>query len=114
VIELLKNKYYSMIALDINMPSVSGIELLPQIVSSYPEIPVVMITAINDVDSAVRCIKEGAFDYVVKPVNETKLISIIKRGLELLDDRRSAAAAAATAASSAVIRPRRTLSITSE
>ena len=87
VMEILKNKYYSMIALDINMPSVSGIELLPQIVSSYPEIPVVMITAINDVDSAVHCIKEGAFDYVVKPVNETKLISTIKRGLELTEIR---------------------------
>jgi DNA-binding NtrC family response regulator len=87
VMGLLKNKFYSMIALDINMPSVSGIELLPRIVGRYPEIPVVMITAINDVDSAVRCIKEGAFDYVVKPINETKLISIVKRGLELTEIR---------------------------
>jgi DNA-binding NtrC family response regulator len=87
VMELLKSQHYSLIALDINMPFVSGIELLPKIVSSYPEIPVVMITAINDVDSAVRCIKEGAFDYVVKPINETKLISIVNHGLELTEIR---------------------------
>lgn len=87
VIELLKEKRYSMIALDINMPYVSGAGLLEQIVSNYPEAPVVMITAVNDVDSAVRCIKQGAFDYVVKPVDEDKLVSTVKRGLELTEIR---------------------------
>ena len=87
VMELLKKKYYSLIALDINMQYLSGVELLRQIAGNYPEIPVVMITAINDVDSAVICIKEGAFDYVVKPINETKLVSTVKRGLELTEIR---------------------------
>jgi two-component system, NtrC family, nitrogen regulation response regulator GlnG len=87
VMELLKKQHYSVIALDINMQYVSGVELLQQIIRSYPETPVVMITAINDIDSAVRCIKEGAFDYVVKPINETKLVSIIKHGLELTEIR---------------------------
>lgn len=87
VMGLLKDRHYSMIGLDINMQHVSGIELLVQIVNSYPEIPVVMITAINDIDSAVRCIKQGAFDYVVKPINETRLVSTVKRGLELTEVR---------------------------
>ena len=83
VIQLLRKKPYSLVALDINMQHVSGIELLRQIVQSYPQTPVVMITAVNDVDSAVVCIKEGAFDYVVKPVNDTKLVTTVRRGLEL-------------------------------
>ena len=55
--------------------------------AGYPEIPVIMITAVNDVDSAVLCIKEGAFDYVVKPITDTKLVTTMKRGLELAEIR---------------------------
>ncbi len=87
VMGFLKSRSYSLIALDINMQYVSGMMLLDQIVSSYPEIPVIMITAVNDVDSAVRCIKKGAFDYVVKPIDETKLVSTVKRALELTEVR---------------------------
>ncbi len=87
VMELLQKKPYSLVALDINMQYVSGVELLRRIVQYYPHIPVVMITAINDVDSAVLCIKEGAFDYVVKPVNDTKLVTTIKHGLDLAEVR---------------------------
>ncbi len=85
--ERLRNRKYSLIALDINMPNVSGLAILETIVANYPEIPVVMITAINDIDSAVRCIKQGAFDYVVKPIDETKLVSTVRRGLELTEIR---------------------------
>lgn len=87
VMELLKKGCYSLIALDINMQYVSGMALLGEIVGNFPEIPVVMITAVNDVDSAVRCIKQGAFDYIVKPVDEARLVSTIKRGLELTEIR---------------------------
>ncbi len=87
VVQRLSNKYYSLVALDINMQYLSGIELLRQIAGSYPDIPVIMITAVNDVDSAVRCIKEGAFDYVVKPITDTKLVTTIRRGLELAEVR---------------------------
>ncbi len=87
VMQILSKQYYSLVALDINMQHISGIELLRQIVSSYPEIPVIMITAMNDVDSAVLCMKEGAFDYVVKPISNTKLVTTIKRGLELAEIR---------------------------
>jgi len=87
VISLLQMKPYSLVALDVNMQHISGIELLRQIVQYFPQIPVVMITAINDVDSAVLCIKEGAFDYIVKPVNDTKLVTTVKRGLELAEVR---------------------------
>ena len=81
VLSLLKDKEYSLIALDINMPNISGIELLPKIIENFPEMPVIMITAINDVENAVECMKLGAFDYLVKPVDDERLISSIKRGL---------------------------------
>jgi DNA-binding NtrC family response regulator len=83
VMELLEKKHYSLIVLDINMPHLSGLDLLPAIVNKHPEIPVIIITAVNNVESAVFCMKEGAFDYIVKPVDDTRLVTSIKRGLEL-------------------------------
>ncbi len=83
VMDKLSEKEYSLVVLDINMPNISGLDLLPAIVHKYPEIPVIVITAVNDVESAVYCMKEGAFDYIVKPVNNTRLVTSIKRGLEL-------------------------------
>ncbi len=85
VMELLSLKEYALVVLDINMPNVSGVELLPQIVTNFPQMPVVIISAVNDVDSAVFCMKEGAFDYLLKPVNDTRLVTTIKRGLELAE-----------------------------
>jgi two-component system response regulator HydG len=87
VMDLLAQKPYSLVVLDINMPYLSGIDLLPLIVQKYPEINVIIITAVNDVDSAVRCMRGGAFDYVVKPVDDTRLVSVVKRGLELAEIR---------------------------
>ncbi len=84
---LLAKKDYSLIVLDINMPHISGTELLPLIVSKYPEIPVIVLTAVNDVNSAVSCMKEGAFDYIVKPVDNTRLVTSIRRGLEITEIR---------------------------
>ncbi len=83
VMELLSKRQYSLVVLDINMPYVSGVELLPRIVDAYPDTQVIMMTAINNVESAVLCMKQGAFDYVVKPADDTRLVTAIRRGLEL-------------------------------
>jgi DNA-binding NtrC family response regulator len=87
VLRRMKEQTFSLAVLDLNMPHVSGFELLPSIVEQHPEVPVIVITAVNDVDSAVRCMKLGAFDYVVKPVDDTRLVTAIKRGLELSEIR---------------------------
>jgi DNA-binding NtrC family response regulator len=87
VMDLLDKNDYSLVVLDINMPHLSGLDLLPAIVSKHPEIPAIVITAVNDVESAVFCMKEGAFDYVVKPVDDTRLVTSIKRVLELTEMR---------------------------
>ena len=73
----------SVIVLDLFMPFISGRELLNLISSSYPDIPVIVMTAADEVDTAVDCMKAGAFDYLVKPVENTRLVSTVKRALEM-------------------------------
>jgi len=69
--------------LDLSMPHVSGEELLLSVTKDYPEVPVIVITGSNDVDTAVACMRTGAFDYMVKPVEKSRLISGVKRAIEL-------------------------------
>jgi two-component system response regulator HydG len=83
LMRLLADQEVAAIVLDLFMPHVSGIELLPQLIARHPEMPVIVMTAAQDVDTAVVCMKEGAFDYLVKPVEESRLISAVKRALEI-------------------------------
>ncbi len=75
----------SVIILDLYMPYIRGDELLLMIQDSYPEINVIILTGANDVEKAVTCMKAGAFDYMVKPVEEFRLVSGVKRVIELLE-----------------------------
>jgi len=68
--------------LDLNMPHIGGEGLLEQISQSHPEIPVMIMTAANEIEMAVRCMRMGAADYLVKPVEKTRLISAIHRAVE--------------------------------
>ena len=83
VISRLSGQEMEVILLDLSMPHVSGEELLPVINTDFPEIPVIIITGANDVETAVRCMKHGAFDYMVKPVEKSRLIGGVKRAIEL-------------------------------
>lgn len=83
VIPLLTEQEVEIILLDLRMPYITGDELLPAIISDFPEIPVIMITGANDVETAVKCMKLGAFDYMVKPVERSRLIGGVKRALDL-------------------------------
>jgi PAS domain S-box-containing protein len=82
VIALLAKQKYSAILLDILMPHLTGRELLPEIMKNYPGIPVIMLTALTEVEIAVECMKNGAFDYMVKPVDKTRLVTSIKKAIE--------------------------------
>jgi len=83
VISLLSGQEMEVILLDLSMPHVSGEELLPVINTDFPEIPVIIITGANDVETAVECMKHGAFDYMVKPVEKNRLTGGVKRAIEL-------------------------------
>jgi cyclic di-GMP phosphodiesterase len=68
--------------LDIKMPGKSGIELLPEIKSGYPDTAVIMATAVNDINIAIQCLKQGADDYICKPFNLEELSLSVQRALE--------------------------------
>lgn len=72
-----------LILLDIIMPHVSGEEILEEVARNYPDIPVIMVTGNNEVETAVRCMRNGAFDYVLKPVDSERLLTSVKRALEI-------------------------------
>jgi DNA-binding NtrC family response regulator len=79
---------FSVVMLDMLMPDLSGQDLLPLILADFPELPITIVTAINRVDMAVECLKNGAFDYLVKPVDSATLASTVRRGIEISDLRR--------------------------
>lgn len=68
--------------LDLNMPHIGGETLLQQIAERHPEIPVIIMTAANEIELAVRCMRTGAVDYLVKPVEKTRLVSAVNHAME--------------------------------
>ncbi len=72
----------SLVLLDLMMPHVGGRELLGRIASEHPEIPVIVVTAEQDIKVAVDCMKAGAYDYLLKPVRPEELLATVKRTLE--------------------------------
>lgn len=86
VMGLLRRKTFSFILLDISMPNKRGDELLPEITEHYPETPVIMLTAETEIETIVNCMKNGATDYIDKPIkNPWRLLNTIKRTLELVE-----------------------------
>jgi two-component system, NtrC family, response regulator HydG len=83
VLSLLAEKPIAVIVLDLNMPHISGVELLRKIVRDFPSIPVIMVTANDEIETVVECMKSGAFDYIVKPVDSARLASSVKKALDL-------------------------------
>ena len=85
VMGLVTEQDYSVMLLDLSMPHKSGVDLLPAITQEYPNMPVIMVTAVNEVETAVECMKLGAFDYLVKPVDEARLVTTLKRAIKFRD-----------------------------
>jgi DNA-binding NtrC family response regulator len=88
VMKLLHSSEAEVILLDLKMPYIAGEDLLSQIKDDFPHIPVIIVTATNEIDMAVRCMKLGAFDYMVKAVEPSRLVSGVKRAIELRELRR--------------------------
>lgn len=80
--EKIKKTNYDLVLADIKMPEMDGIELLEKSKKLDPEIQFIVMTAFASVDTAVKAIKEGAFDYVVKPVDPENVSQIIRRSLK--------------------------------
>jgi putative nucleotidyltransferase with HDIG domain len=88
---ILAQQSVHLVLTDIMMPGLSGIDLLQEIVQTYPDVAVMMITAAADTHLAVRAMKSGAYDYVTKPFNLDELSVHVEKALErrqlLLDNR---------------------------
>lgn len=82
VIRQMERRIPRLILLDLNMPHINGGRLLQIIRKTWPRIPVIVLTGAIDVDTAVRCMKIGALDYVVKPVEETRLLAAVNLALD--------------------------------
>ena len=67
---------------DIRMPGMSGLELLQKAKIKYPDLPVIIMTAFSDLDSAVAAFQGGAFEYLAKPFDVDKAVELIQRALE--------------------------------
>lgn len=83
VMQFLNKQEVAVIVLDLNMPFISGYELLKEIAGSFPQIPVIVMTAANEIEMAVACMKAGAFDYYVKPVEKDRLVSSVRKAAEM-------------------------------
>ena len=72
----------AVVFLDVAMPVMDGIETLKTIKNSKSNLPVVMVTGVDDTDSVVKAMKFGAFDYIVKPFDELRLFSVLDKAIE--------------------------------
>ena len=77
-----KGKIFDIALIDINMPEMSGIELMEVIKTNQPHTECIVLTAVDDVRVAVSCLKKGAYDYLVKPISRDELAASINRAFE--------------------------------
>ncbi len=82
VLKLIDKDLFDLILLDIRMPRLDGIGVLKKIKTASPETIVIMITAYASADTAIKAMKEGAYDYITKPFKVDEIKLIIKNALE--------------------------------
>ncbi|HWP47894.1 MAG TPA: sigma-54 dependent transcriptional regulator [Candidatus Limnocylindrales bacterium] len=81
-LDLLKQTFFNVVITALKMPGVSGMEILKFVKEQSPETVVILMTGYATVESAVEAMKEGAYDYLTKPVNLSKLRVLIRRAIE--------------------------------
>ncbi|HAR35021.1 MAG TPA: sigma-54-dependent Fis family transcriptional regulator, partial [Desulfobacter sp.] len=82
VIRTMERRIPGLVLLDLNMPHINGAYLLKSIRKTWPRIPVIVLTSNLEVDTAVKCMKIGAMDYILKPVDSDRLIKSVKQALD--------------------------------
>ncbi len=82
VMDRVRKNPYQIILLDLLLPHVSGLQILENIKKEFPETVCLIVTANDEVSTAIQAIRLGAYDYLVKPVNGEKLVEILQRALK--------------------------------
>ena len=80
--EKAREKAYDLILCDIKMPVMDGIEVLDKVMEHSPDTPVVMISGHGDIQTAVDCLKKGAYDYIAKPPDLNRLLQTVRNALD--------------------------------
>ena len=81
-IELFSDKQPDLVITDIQMPHMDGLELLRRVRSVDDTVPVILVTGHGDLDNALRALRRGAHDFLLKPIIPEVLLNTVKRGLE--------------------------------
>ena len=82
VMDLLRSHRFPLVLLDLMMPHMDGMELMRRIKEEFAEVDCVIVSAMDDVPTAVQAISNGASDYLVKPLNSDKLVALVQSNLE--------------------------------
>ena len=81
-LELLRRHKVTALLLDVHLPGISGIDLVPRIMELEPDLAVLMLTAVDDATTAALCMQRGAMDYLTKPIDLDRLIRAIRRAID--------------------------------
>jgi DNA-binding NtrC family response regulator len=71
------------VCLDIELPGMSGLDALGRILQIHPEVPVLMLTSESAVEAVVRAMRQGAYDYIAKPYDSTRLLTTLRNAMEV-------------------------------
>nr|WP_281174808.1 sigma-54 dependent transcriptional regulator [Pelobacter seleniigenes] len=85
VMSMLEDHDIGLVLLDLTMPYRSGEELLEQIVTEHPQVRVIILSGMNQLETAVNCMRLGAFDYFVKTVDEERLVDGVRRAIRMVE-----------------------------
>jgi DNA-binding NtrC family response regulator len=77
----MRDSALDLVLLDVQLPGLSGVEVLERIHGERPDVTVCMLSAVNDVPTALRCVRAGVFDYLVKPVTDEQLVGCVRKAL---------------------------------
>lgn len=82
---ILDGGHVGLVLLDLTMPYLSGEQLLEQIAERHPEIAVIVVSGLNQLETAVRCMKLGAFDYCIKTDEEERIVGAVLRAVRMVE-----------------------------
>jgi two-component system, NtrC family, nitrogen regulation response regulator NtrX len=81
-LEMIKDNHFDVVLLDIKMPKMDGIEVLEKAIAENPETQFIMISGHGNIDTAVECVKKGAYDYLPKPPDLNRLLITVRNALD--------------------------------
>lgn len=87
-IEIVENFVPDLVFMDIRMPGINGIDAIREIKSRYKDIIFVILTAFEQFDFAKEAVNLGVLEYLLKPVNKLKVIEVVKRSIDLIEEQR--------------------------